>query len=370
MLDKRYKFFNVVVLGPARASLMIYGQIGGKDGVDAESVVGELMEIQQSYPDIDVHINSQGGDVFAGISIFNALKDSTARVNIYVDGLAASIAGVIALCGKPLHMSRFSRLMLHSVSAGCAGGAKQMRECADLIESLESTLASMISRKCGMSPDEVKSAFFDGVDHWFTAQEAYDRRLCDYIYDLDGSDSLGAAPTAEQVYAFVNRLQTPNNHNMDIINELKKDQSFANLTEEQILAKIRTATNQAAKVDALEAKVAALEAEKAEAKKQAVDAYLNQAVSDGRIQSSQLEGFRKLMDADEAAARAVIDALPKASSGKPSIKDFLNGAAGAGASKDLAQMSWDEIDQAERLAELKDSYPELYKAKFAEKFGA
>ena len=157
---------------------------------------------------------------------------------------------------------------------------------------------------------------------------------------------------------------------MDIINELKKDQSFANLTEEQILAKIRTATNQAAKVDALEAKVAALEAEKAEAKKQAVDAYLNQAVSDGRIQSSQLEGFRKLMDADEAAARAVIDALPKASAGKPSIKDFLNGAAGAGASKDLAQMSWDEIDQAERLAELKDKYPDLYKAKFAEKFGA
>ena len=370
MLDKRYKFFNVVVLGPARASLMLYGEIGGKDGVDAESVVGELMELQQSYPDIDVHINSQGGDVFAGISIFNALKDSTSRVNIYVDGLAASIAGVIALCGKPLHMSRFSRLMLHSVSAGCAGGAKQMRECADLIESLESTLASMISRKCGMTPDEVKSAFFDGVDHWFTAQEAYDRRLCDYIYDLDGGDSLGAAPTAEQVYAFVNRLQTPNNHNMDIINELKKDQSFANLTEEQILAKIRTATNQAAKVDALEAKVAALEAEKAEAKKQAVDAYLNQAVADGRIQSSQLEGFRKLMDADEASARSVIDALPKASAGKPSIKDFLNGAAGAGASKDLAQMSWDEIDQAERLAELKDKYPELYKAKFAEKFGA
>lgn len=370
MLDKRYKFFNVVVLGPARASLMLYGEIGGKDGVDAEAVVGELMELQQSYPDIDVHINSQGGDVFAGISIFNALKDSTSRVNIYVDGLAASIAGVIALCGKPLHMSRFSRLMLHSVSAGCAGGAKQMRECADLIESLESTLASMISRKCGMSPEEVKSAFFDGVDHWFTAQEAYDRRLCDYIYDLDGGDSLGAAPTAEQVYAFVNRLQTPNNHNMDIINELKKDQSFANLTEEQILAKIRTATNQAAKVDALEAKVAALEAEKAEAKKQAVDAYLNQAVADGRIQSSQLEGFRKLMDADEASARSVIDALPKASAGKPSIKDFLNGAAGAGASKDLAQMSWDEIDQAERLAELKDKYPELYKAKFAEKFGA
>lgn len=372
MTDKSFKFFNVVVLGPTRASLMLYGEIGGKDGVSAEGAVGELMSLQQTYSDIDVHINSMGGEVFAGIAIFNALKDSTARVNIYVDGLAASIAGIIALCGKPLHMSRYSRLMLHQVSGGCAGGAKEMRECAELIESLETTLASMVSRKCGMSPDDVKAAYFDGVDHWFTAQDAFDRRLCDYIYDIDGQDALGAAPTAEQVYAFVNRAETtPKQPYMDIIAELKKDQSFANLDEAQILAKIKAANNQAAKVEALEAKVAALEAEKAEAKKQAVDAYLNQAVSDGRIQSSQLEGFRKLMDADEASARAVIDALPKASAGKPSIKDYLNGGNdSAGSSKDLAKMSWDEIDKAERLAELKEQHPDLYRAKFEEKFGA
>lgn len=370
MKDSRYKFFNVTVLGPSRASLMLYGEIGGKDGVDAEGAVAELMSLQQAYPDIDVHINSRGGEVFAGIAIFNALKDAKSRINIYVDGLAASIAGVIALCGKPLHMSRYSRIMLHQVSGGCAGGAKEMRECADLIESLEETLSSMVSRKCGMSAEEVRTTFFDGVDHWFTAQEAFDRHLCDYIYDIDGGEELGTAPTAEQVYEFANSYaSTPKQPHMDLIAEIKKDQSFANLTEEQILAKIRTATNQAAKVDALEAKVAALEAEKTEAKKQAVDAYLNQAVSDGRIQSTQLEGFRKLMNADEASARAVIDALPKKAA--PSINEFLNGgAAGAGASQDLAKMSWDEIDQAERLAELKDKFPELYKAKFAEKFGA
>ena len=96
MTDKSFKFFNVVVLGPTRASLMLYGEIGGKDGVSAEGAVGELMSLQQTYSDIDVHINSMGGEVFAGLAIFNALKDSTARVNIYVDGLAASLAVLLA----------------------------------------------------------------------------------------------------------------------------------------------------------------------------------------------------------------------------------------------------------------------------------
>ena len=108
------KFFNIVETGAGRASLMLYGEIGGHEGVSAEAVNSELLALQQAYSDIDVHINSQGGEVFAGI---------------------------IALCGKPLHMSRYSRLMLHQVSGGCAGGAKQMRECADLIEGLETTLA-------------------------------------------------------------------------------------------------------------------------------------------------------------------------------------------------------------------------------------
>ena len=122
------KFFNIVPAGNGRASLMLYGEIGGKDGVNPEQAVSELAWIASEYPMIDVHINSNGGQVFAGIAIFNALKDCPSIVNIYVDGIAASIAGVIALCGRPLHMSRFSRLMLHSVSGSCAGNAEDMQE--------------------------------------------------------------------------------------------------------------------------------------------------------------------------------------------------------------------------------------------------
>jgi len=363
------KFFNIVPTGSGRVSVMLYGEIGGDEGVNAERIVSEMAYLAGEFPNIDVHINSNGGEVFAGIAIFNALKDCPSNVNIYVDGIAASIAGVIALCGKPLHMSRFSRLMLHAVSGSCKGGARDMRECADLIEGLEGTLADMISQKCGMPSEEVKLTYFDGKDHWLTADEAARVGLCDDIYDLDGAEALGAAPTAEQVYQFVNRhdQKSPKPKNMEFIDKIKGLEQFKDLTEDAIVVKVKSLANEAAKVEGLKATIANLENQVKESKKAAVEAFLNQAISDGRITSAQKESYRKLMDADETTTRELINALP--ATGRASIKDFLNGGAGAGEAKDLAQMSWAEIDKAERLGELKDKYPELYKAKYKEAFG-
>ena len=365
------KFFNIVPAGNGRASVMLYGQIGGKEGVNPEQIVSEMAWLANEYPMIDVHINSMGGEVFAGIAIYNALKDSSSIVNIYVDGLAASIAGIIALCGKPLHMSRFSRLMLHSVSGECDGNARDMRKCADLIEGLEGTLADMISGKCGMPSEEVKNRFFDGSDHWFTADEAKRIGLCDDIYDVAGANELGTSPTNEQVYQFMNALnmKSPKTENMEFINKIKGlDPSFKDLTEDAIVEKVKSLSNEAAKVDALQNRIKQLEDDLKNANTAATDAFLNQAVADGRIKADQVDSYKKLMEADRATTEQLINSLPKAS--KPSIEDFLHGAAATGEAKDLAQMSWDEIDKAERLAELKDKFPDLYKAKFQEKFGA
>lgn len=364
-------FFNYLPTGNGRVSVMLYGNIGGEDGVSPEQIVSEMAWLAGEYPMIDVHINSNGGEVFAGIAIYNALKDSTSMVNIYVDGLAASIAGIIALCGKPLHMSRFSRLMLHSVSGACAGSARDMRECADLIEGLEGTLAAMISKKCGMPSEEVKTTFFDGKDHWFTADEAARIGLCDDIYDVDGAEALGSAPTNEQVYQFMNTLnmKTPKPNKMEFIDRIKAlDPQFKDLTEDAVVAKVKSLSNEAAKVEALNARIKTLEDELKTSKEAAVEAFLNQAVSEGRIKADQKDSYKKLMEADQATTEKLINSMPKAGN-QPSIEDYLKGAAGAGDAKDLAGMSWDEIDKAERLGELKDKFPELYKAKYQEKFG-
>lgn len=366
------KFFNAVSTGNGRVSIMLYGQIGGDEGVNPERIVSEMAYLAQEYPIIDVHINSMGGEVFAGIAIFNALKDCPSVVNIYVDGLAASIAGVIALCGKPLHMSRYSRLMLHAVSGSCKGGVEDMRKCADLIDGLEGTLADMISRKCMMSPESVKEKYFDGKDHWFTADQAYRMGLCDDIYDLEGAGSLGASPTNEQIYQFVNQLNTKpsKKHNMEFIDQIKGLDTFKDLTEAEIIAKVKKLSNDAAKAEGLEARVKALENELKDSKSASVDAFLDKAITEGRITAAQKETYRKLMNSDEATTRELINSLPKAAAGSGRIAEFLAGAgAQTGEAKDLAQMSWNEIDKAERLGELKEKFPELYKAKYKEAFG-
>lgn len=361
------KFFNILPQGNGRASLMLYGEIGGD--VSPERVAAEMSWLASEYPMIDVHINSMGGEVFAGIAIFNALKDCPSIVNIYVDGLAASIAGIIALCGKPLHMSRFSRLMLHSVSGACKGGARDMRECADLIEGLEGTLADMISAKCGMPSEDVKKTYFDGKDHWFTADEARRAKLCDDIYDVADADSMGTAPTNEQVYQFVNKMYNPQKSNkMEFFDKLTALSCFKGLkTEDEVVNKVQSLENEAAKVEALNARIAELEAENKASKAAAIDAFLDRAVSEGRIKADQKDGYRKLMDADRATTEALINSMPVSSKGL--INEYLKGAAGAEGAKDLASMSWDDIDKAERLGELKEKFPELYKAKFQEKFG-
>ena len=370
-----YRFLNVVATSGGRASLMLYGQIGDeKDGVDPERVAAELIYLEQDFPQIDVHINSQGGEVFAGIAIYNALRASKADIRIYVDGLAASIAGIIALCGKPMYMSRFSRLMLHQVSGSCSGGVEDMRKCADLIAGLEVSLSEIVAEKCGQTAEAVRAEYFDGKDHWLTADEAVARRLCNGIFDVKGAESLGAAPTAEAIYAFANKLQLkqPSNTNrMDFINELKKVSTFENLNEEQSLVQIRTLANDAAKVPALEAQVEMLKKQLQAANERETDAYLNQAVAAGKIASDQVASYKALMSADAENTRKIIDAMPEQKKAV-SINDLLASAKGVTApagAQDLANMSWDEIDKAGRLAELKNNFPELYARKFQEAFG-
>lgn len=107
----------------------------------------------------------------------------------------------------------------------------------------------------------------------------------------------------------------------------------------------------------------------AESKKTAHQAFLNQAVAEGKLTKEQVPVFLNLMMSDEANTRKAIEEMPK--KGTVRVEDILQtgGGAGGAGKNDLVNMSWDEIDKAERLAELKNQYPELYKQKYNEKFG-
>lgn len=294
------KFFNMIP-GKDSCCILLYGDIGDYDEVRSGDIARELLEAESAYRKIDVRINSNGGDVYTGIAIFNALKNSKADITIYVDGIAASMASVIALCGKPVQMSRYARLMLHSVSGSCYGNKDELRRCLSEIESLEDTLCEMYAGRLGRTAEEIKTAYFDGRDHWLRADEALSLGLIDGIYD---ADPVPEDSTPEQVFQiFNNRLKEPQNDNPMNLDELKKRPRFKNCTtDEDFLREIGLLETEAGKVPGLNTEVDRLNGElkafrdKAEARAEKErKELLDMAENDGRINATTRPVYENIL---------------------------------------------------------------------------
>jgi len=177
-------FFAANQITSDTAELLIYGDIFPYEGhIRAADVVGKLRELEQSCTKIHVRINSNGGDVFEGITIFNALRNSKCEIHTYIDGIAASMGSVIAMAGKKVFMSKYARLMTHKPSGGSYGSSEDLRRAADDIDSCEKILNEIYSTRTGLPAAEVTARFLNGKDNYFNATDAMQARLIDGIYD-------------------------------------------------------------------------------------------------------------------------------------------------------------------------------------------
>lgn len=127
------QYFSLVQLGET-ATLNIYGDIAswGDDCVSAKNLSKQLDEMQ-NVKQLDVFINSYGGEVAEGLAIYNALKrkGQTAKVTTYCDGFACSIASVVFMAGQERKMSKSSLLMVHNAWTMGVGNAAELRKLAD-----------------------------------------------------------------------------------------------------------------------------------------------------------------------------------------------------------------------------------------------
>lgn len=321
------RFFNIIP-GEDTCCILLYGDIGDNYGaVTSGQITRELMAAESAYKNIDIRINSVGGEVYTGIAIFNALRASKANITIYVDGVAASMASVIALCGKPVYMSRYARLMLHSVSGGCYGNKKDLKEVLEQMESLEDTLCQMYAERLGKDTAAVKAAYFDGTDHWLTADEALSLGLIDGIYDA------GPVPedsTPEQIYAiFNNRLNEPLNISDMNFEELKKRPQFKDCaTEADVLARLDQLETTAGRADSigkendtLKAKLKDFEDAAEAAAAAARKALLDAAEKDGRINAETRPVYENLLKEHPDDGKKALAALPT----KKMVRDTLQG---------------------------------------------
>ncbi len=182
----RTDWFRITNLGNGLAEVYIYDEVGFW-GVTAADFANELRGVRAET--ITCHINSPGGEVFDGIAIYNALKQHPAKVTIYVDSLAASVASVIAMAGDRVVMGEGAQMMIHNAHGLCLGNETDMRQMADLLERQTDNLAGFYARRAG--GDKQKWRDLMAAETWFSADEAVAAGLADEATAFTPGDSRG-----------------------------------------------------------------------------------------------------------------------------------------------------------------------------------
>lgn len=157
------------------AEITLYASIGEsfwEDSVSAKSFSEELKKLPSTIKNLNIRINSPGGSVFDGMTIYERLKQYKAKKTVYIDGMAASIASVIALAGDEIIIGEGAMMMIHKPWAFVAGNAIEMEKTIELLDKIESQMIGIYARKTGLSQSEISKMLMD--DFWMTADEAVD----------------------------------------------------------------------------------------------------------------------------------------------------------------------------------------------------
>ncbi|WNI19164.1 head maturation protease, ClpP-related [Actinacidiphila sp. ITFR-21] len=164
---------------PDEAELLIYDEIDSWWGVSAGDVISALAGI--TAPNLRVRVNSPGGSVFEGLAIANALRAHPSDVTVQVDGLAASIASVIALAGNRLVMMPNSMLMIHEASGLCIGDATDMQQMAGVLGKISDNIAGAYAAKAGGTPEQWRETM--RAETWYLPEDAVAAGLADEAID-------------------------------------------------------------------------------------------------------------------------------------------------------------------------------------------
>lgn len=164
------------------AEILIYDAIG-LFGTDPKRFVEQLRELRGR--NLHLRLNSPGGSVFDGAAIYNALRQHEGFVQVDIDGLAASMAGIIAMAGHRVRMNQNAFFMAHNASGCVLGDYRAMRHEADLLEKINRSLAKTLSIRSGKDHAEI-IAMMDR-ETWFDADEAKAIGFADEILHENGA---------------------------------------------------------------------------------------------------------------------------------------------------------------------------------------
>lgn len=162
------------------ATLYIFDNIGSSYWEINANDIEEELKNANNKP-LNIHINSNGGEVFEGFTIYNLIKGYSGQTTVYVDGLAASIASVIALAGDKVIMNKASMFMIHNASGGCYGNAEEMKKVVEALEKINSVIKDIYVAKTGLSIEKLTELMDN--ETFMTPSECLEYGFCDEVID-------------------------------------------------------------------------------------------------------------------------------------------------------------------------------------------
>jgi ATP-dependent protease ClpP protease subunit len=175
---KGRRWYRIENAAADEATVYVYDYIGWF-AVEAEAFVRELAAV--TAPTIHVRINSPGGNVFDGSAIYNALRAHPSRIVVHIDGVAASIASIIALAGDEIRIAEGGWYMIHNPFMVAIGDAAEMRKMAELLDKIRAQLAGIYARRTGRELEEIYELM--DAESWFGAEEAVEAGFADQVED-------------------------------------------------------------------------------------------------------------------------------------------------------------------------------------------
>lgn len=176
-MSKTKTWYAITENAGQAADVHIYDYIG-EWGVTARGFIAELKAVDATQ--INLHINSPGGSIVDGVAIQNSLKQHPATVTTHIDGLAGSIASIIALAGDDVQIADNAYVMIHNPASIVFGEASDMLKEAEVLDKMADGIASDYAKKMDITTEEARSLMDE--ETWYLGQEAVDAGYADSIY--------------------------------------------------------------------------------------------------------------------------------------------------------------------------------------------
>lgn len=193
---------------PGALDLYIYGDVEGDyydwwtgSTVESDTSAEHFRDELAKFPNvsqINIYINSYGGEVFEGTAIYNQLRRHSAHKTVFVDGFACSIASVIAMAGDEVVMPRNTMMMIHNMWMGAVGSSAELRKAADDLDVINAAGRQAYLLKAGDKLTEERLAELMDAETWLTAEQCIALGLADRYAEQD-ADLSAANEMLQQV---------------------------------------------------------------------------------------------------------------------------------------------------------------------------